>query len=137
MDVRRYYRQESAGKVDRVIARLQSPTGARQIGAFVICIGFGVLLLRPIRDADTFWHLSLGKAVVQFHARSFPDPISLEAYRQPCVAAEWLWDVITYGVFSTFGYAGLSVFLALLVAMTCFAVFRLAAVHSGDSLPAY
>lgn len=59
-------------------------------------------------DADVFWHLSLGRAVLREHSRVVREPTALFAWSEPCVAKDWLWDVATYALYQAGGFGLLS-----------------------------
>ena len=63
----------------------------------------GCLAWRPIDEADLFYHLSLGRAVLAAHARIVPEPTAFRDFSEPAVASEWLWSVLSYVVFELGG----------------------------------
>lgn len=65
---------------------------------------------RRIIDADVFWHLSMGRAVLREHSRVVTEPSALYSWTEPCVAKDWLWDVSTYAIYKAGGF-GLLAFL--------------------------
>ncbi len=100
-----------------------------RVWTLLLAVAFGAFLLHPTNDHDTFWHLALGKAVLQHHARTFADPIAFLAFSRPCIAAEWLWEIVTFSLFRAGGYRILSVFLALLGMGACALSVKLVARH--------
>lgn len=94
--------------------------------------------VHPDYEADTFWHMSLGRAVLSEHRRVIPEPLALPAFISPAVVPEWLWDVITYGLFRAGSWPALSVFSALLAGFVAFLCVRLVhAVRPDLSLGAH
>ena len=70
--------------------------------------------LHPIHESDPFWHLTLGRAVLEHGARVVPEPSAFPDFSDPAVAPEWLWDVTTYALHEAGGWPALAVFLAAL-----------------------
>jgi len=68
--------------------------------------------LHTVWDFDMGWHLATGRYVVQHHAVPSTDVLSTTS-----PGAEWLYPpfagVLLYGIFSAWGYAGVSWFCAL------------------------
>jgi hypothetical protein len=68
--------------------------------------------LHTVFDLDMGWHLATGRYVVQHHAIPSTDVLSYTS-----AGAEWIYPpfagVLLYGIFSAWGYAGLSWFCAL------------------------
>jgi hypothetical protein len=67
-----------------------------------------ILSLHPLTDVDSFWHLTLGRAVVAAHARTVVEPVAMAPFTDRCVAAEWLWEAWTWLCYRAGGYALLS-----------------------------
>jgi len=84
-----------------------------------------LLALRPLDEADAFYHLSLGRAVLHFGARTVPEPTAFVDFTDAAVAAEWLWGVVTYALFRGGGFGLLSVFASVLAALAAYATLRL------------
>lgn len=83
-----------------------------------IALVSAVLGLRPLADDDVFFHLFLGRAVLQAGSRTVPEPAAFSDFSDPCVVPEWLWAVLTYAVHSAVGFPGLVV-LGVLGAVGC------------------
>jgi len=62
-----------------------------------------------IDEGDAFFHLSLGRAVLQARKLVVPEPTAFFDFDQPAVASEWLWSVLTYVTHQLGGYTALSV----------------------------
>jgi tetratricopeptide (TPR) repeat protein len=79
--------------------------------------------LHTVFDFDMGWHLAAGRYVVQHHVVPTTDVLSYTAK-----GAEWLYpvfaDVLFYGIFSAWGYVGLSWFCALALAATVACLLR-------------
>src|SRR5688572_18907384 len=97
-------------------------------------VGFGVLLvaasawcaLHPFHDADAFWHMALGRAVLAAGSRVVPEPLALWAFTEPAVVPEWLWGVLTLQVHSAGGYTALSLLPSALAVACALLVLQLA-----------
>jgi hypothetical protein len=67
-----------------------------------------LLAARPLDEGDTFFHLSLGRAVLRAGARVVPEPTAFRAFDHPAVASEWLWSVSSYAAYGGGGFRALS-----------------------------
>jgi hypothetical protein len=90
-----------------------------------VCLYAALLAWRPLDEADTFFHLTLGRAVLQFHARTVPEPTAFADFTDPAVAAEWLWSVFSYAAYRIGGFGALSTCGAILAAVAAYATLRL------------
>lgn len=77
------------------------------------------LAVRPLDEADTFFHLSLGRAVLRAGSRVVPEPTAFRDFTAPAVAFEWLWSVLSYAVYSLGGYTLLTLLGCVLSALAC------------------
>jgi hypothetical protein len=93
--------------------------------ALLICAGCALIHLHPAGDTDTFWHLTLGRAVLAHRARTFPEPVAFEAFTDLCTAPEWLWEVAATLIVGAGGFAALCVALMLVAAGSAGALFFL------------
>jgi hypothetical protein len=84
------------------------------------------LACRPFDEADTFFHLSLGRAVLRAGSRIVPEPTAFADFSAPAVASEWLWSVLSYAVYALGGYPLLVWLGCLLAAAACWSAVRLA-----------
>lgn len=65
-------------------------------------------------EDDYFWHLSTGRYIVQTGTIPSTDVFSFSTEGQHWLVTEWGWDVLTYFLFSAFGYTGLSILTTLI-----------------------
>jgi hypothetical protein len=84
-----------------------------------------------VADSDTWWQLRTGQYIVQTHKLAVPDPFAFTtrsagvAYPdEPIVrhfnlTHEWLAEAIVYLVYAAGGFAGMVIFRALLLMVTC------------------
>jgi hypothetical protein len=76
----------------------------------------------PICDPDVWWHLRVGQWVAEHH--TVPDHDPFAAGNRPWVAYSWLYEVMLWGLYQTFGLAGIILYRA------AFAVVTVAALHA-------
>ena len=75
------------------------------------------MAVRVAVDTDTWWHLRAGSWMLEKGEILRTDPFSLTKQGEPWVYPGWLAQVILYGVFHTFGFAGLNLLTAIMVAI--------------------
>lgn len=77
-----------------------------------------------LRDPDTYWHIATGHWMMA--ERAFPrhDIFSHTALGQPWVSMEWLAQIIMAVCYDLFGWRGLIVLSALIIAFTFALLFR-------------
>ena len=78
---------------------------------------------RAVNDPDLWWHLRTGQLIVQNHSVFHRDPYSFTRFGQPWMNHEWLSEVLIYGLYSTAGWAGLSVVFGAITAAAFVLVF--------------
>src|SRR5687768_1129286 len=83
--------------------------------ATIAVAAFGVASL-PSPDSDYWWHLAVGRHIVQQREWPRPDPFSFTASEEPWTVHEWLLEIVMYLLHSTFGPWGTIAFFAV-----CFA----------------
>ena len=66
-------------------------------------------------DSDTWWHLRAGATIVEQRQILSRDPFSLTRQGETWEYPGWLAEVVFYGAFSVFGYAGLNIITGLAV----------------------
>lgn len=73
-----------------------------------------VVALRPVADPvvdpDIWWHLRVGEWVGVHRAVPVTDPFSLYGADKPWLAYSWLYEVLVYHLYATFGLAGIVVY---------------------------
>ena len=79
------------------------------VGAFVVSLG-------PISDGDIYWHLAAGREIAHRGALLHTDPFTVSAAGRPWIDVHWLFQLGAFAVYSSFGFVGLAVAKALLVA---------------------
>ena len=116
--------QSGAQKSEPLVERPMQFRVTRQqatVALMVIALMYAFLAgFHTVFDLDMGWHLATGRYVVQHHVVPSTDVLS---YTSP--GAPWIYPpfagVLLYGIFSTFGYAGLSWFcaVALMAMVAC------------------
>jgi len=78
---------------------------------------------RAVGDPDLFWHLRTGQQIVLTHSVPHQDLFSFTRYGQNWVAHEWLSEAIFFLIFHAFGWTGLMVLFAGVIAAAFLAVY--------------
>lgn len=89
---------------------------------------------RYLRDADVFWHLTLGRSVLRYGSRIVPEPTAPLSWNEPCIVKDWLWDVFCYGVHQLGGMRLVGVLPSVFGALIAYRVSRLIEL-SADAAP--
>lgn len=82
-------------------------------------------------DGDAYWHMALGRAVLQHHARVVPEPYAFTSFPSPITVPEWLWGVLTYGLHQLGAWPALTLLSCALFAAIGLGVARLGQVLIG------
>ena len=70
-----------------------------------------------LNDPDSFWHLSVGRWIIENHGFPHTDPFSLTFAGQPWIAKEWLSQLLYLGAFDIAGWNGMVVLAAGSIAL--------------------
>ncbi len=116
-----------------MIAPLRNRDPALLIGVGFACV-MGLLRLRPLGAPDLWWHLSVGRTVLDQGARRFPDQVGIPP-RDMFVAGEWGFDVLALGLWNLGGSAALVAFAALLASACVVLVLLLTRRVAGPERP--
>lgn len=73
------------------------------------------MAVRVAVDTDTWWHLRAGSWMIEKGEILRTDPFSLTKHGESWIYPGWLAQVILFGVFNTFGFAGLNLLTAAMV----------------------
>ncbi len=68
-----------------------------------------------IHDPDIWWHIRTGQWILQHHAIPRTDSFSSFAAGKPWQAYSWLFEVLVYKLYSTFGLLGIVLYVGILV----------------------
>lgn len=91
----------------------------------ILVVAAAAQTVHPDHEADTFWHLSLGRVILVERSRVFPEPLALPAFTSSTVEPQWLWDLATYLLFVAGSWPALAAFSALLAGIVAFLCTRL------------
>lgn len=97
----------------------------------------GWLVLRPplVSDPDIWWHLRIGKWIVEHHSVPFNNWFSAFGLGRPWFAYSWLFEILVHVLYQRLGYVGLILYVyGTAIGMTVF-LHRL--VKRVESRPAY
>jgi len=91
-----------------------------------VAIAAFVIMLGPIADGDIYWHLAAGREILQRGELLRVDPFTLSAAGRPWVDVHWLFQLGAYVTYLAFGFVGLAIAKATLVAMGAIVLTRTA-----------
>jgi hypothetical protein len=83
--------------------------------------------LRPVMDADVWWHLRTGQWLIENQALPATDPFCEATSGKPWVVYSWLYAIIFYGAHAGLGLSGLLWFRVVLCLGVVTAFYRLIA----------
>lgn len=89
------------------------------LGAFALFIIF-FTTFKISGDDDVFWHLATGKYVLETGHVPSTDIFGYVTQVQEWMPFEWGWDVVTYNIYKSFGYTGISVFRTIIFLLIFF-----------------
>lgn len=112
---------------------LSSGRGARLILSLLVFFAMPLagLLLTNKADPDLWMHLMTGSGIAETGGVPRRDAFSFSAAGNPWVSHEWLFQLLAFRVFSTFGAAGLLASKAAVGAAMLFFLYRQIALYSG------
>lgn len=90
---------------------------------FLFTIGF---MNYPAQECDIWWHLQIGEDILKEHHWPSPDSYSYVSRGREWVIHSWLADCIFYGIYTGFGFNGLTIlryfthfFVAFVIFLIC------------------
>lgn len=95
-----------------------------RLWAVLLLTAAGFTALHPTQEADVFFHLELGRAVLEHHARVVPEPHAFPEFEPECMVPAWLWDIAAYSIHSIAGWSGLSIFNLISALLAAFLISR-------------
>ncbi|HKP63272.1 MAG TPA: hypothetical protein VJV78_41325 [Polyangiales bacterium] len=101
--------------------------------AALLALSAGASALHQNREADVFFHLELGRAVLAERARTVTEPYALPGFEPTCMAPAWLWDVLAYALHAIAGFPGLGLFCVLSAVLAALGCARFTFVAGRDS----
>ncbi len=84
-----------------------------------LALGTAIITVHPEFETDPFWHLTLGRSVLEHKSRTVPEPTAFAAFSDPAVVPEWLWSVTMLG----FGQPGSTTAAAFVFILAITSVF--------------
>lgn len=87
----------------------------------------------PVDDPDLWWHLRTAQWILEHGYVPMVDSFSVYGMGKPWVAYSWLFEIILYGIHSTFGLVGIVIFtvaMSLLIALVMHGLIRRARLPS-------
>ncbi len=91
--------------------------------ALLACFAIFIIFFTTFKisgDDDVFWHLATGKYVMETGHVPSTDIFGYATQGQEWMPFEWGWDVVTYNIYKTFGYNGISVFRTIIFLLIFF-----------------
>jgi hypothetical protein len=95
----------------------------RQLFAILLFVALFDMALRPIADADFWWHLRTGQLIVETRTIPLADPFSFTNLGKPWIAHEWLVEILIYGLFRLGGFGLLILIFAAFITATFYLVY--------------
>jgi hypothetical protein len=99
---------------------LAFPTDAAALLFGLLIFGVAIFALHRgfLSDPDTYWHIATGKWILAERAVPRHNIFSYTAAGQPWVDVEWLAQIILFSIYDWFGWRGLVLLSALMIALT-------------------
>jgi len=82
------------------------------------------IALSPPQDADMWWHLAAGKEMISQGKILTTDIFSYTHYGENWTNAFWLSDIVLFLTYKLGGYLGITLLVALMVALTMAVIYR-------------
>ena len=101
----------------------------RNLFAILLFLALFAMALRPIADADFWWHLRTGQLIFETHSIPHSDPFSYTNTGKTWIAHEWLSEIIIYSFYRLGGYGLLILVFAMLITTTFYLVYLLSKGH--------
>jgi hypothetical protein len=98
------------------------PEKAPHYNLIIIAVSLlsGFFVFFPIADGDIFWHLASGREIIQNRHFLLTDPFSYTTPTIQWIDLHWLFQVVTYLIYTFSGYYGLLVFKSAIIAFSAF-----------------
>jgi hypothetical protein len=83
--------------------------------------------MKPVIDPDLWWHLRTGQWIIGHGAVPWTDPFSIYGAGKSWIAYSWLFEILVYGFYQSFGLIGILLFtitLSLIIAVALHALVR-------------
>jgi len=112
----------SRGRAGLTVAR--PPVALALLMLIALYAAPAYFLMKPVLDADVWWHLRTGQWVVENKTLPPTDPFSAYGRDQPYVAYSWLFDVLLYASYQALGLSGILALRLVLAAVVLIAIHR-------------
>jgi hypothetical protein len=100
------------------IQRLLLWLDTRRLAVAILFVGLFAMAVRAPADTDTWWHLQAGRVTVESGRSLQTDLFSHTREGSPWVNASWLTQPMLYWLFHSFSYAGLGLWVGVVVTAT-------------------
>jgi hypothetical protein len=118
------FEPESAATIAFALAHLMIRLlQTRRVFVCILALGLFAMAARGVNDPDLWWHLRTGQLMLQNHSLFHTDPYSFTRFGQPWINHEWLSQILLFGLYRLFGFGGLIVCFAGVIAVTLMLVF--------------
>lgn len=87
----------------------------RRLAGAILFVAIFAMAVRAPADTDTWWHLQAGRVTLEEGEILQTDLFSHTRYGSRWINHSWLSQVILYGLFSRFSYAGLGLWMGVVV----------------------
>lgn len=91
---------------------------------FTAAVSFAVRLVGVI-DTDLWWHMAVGRWIVDHRAIPYTEPFSEIGSSKPFEAYSWLFELVVYWFFQKFGLVGIVVFSSAMAVAIAAAIHHL------------
>ncbi len=89
----------------------------RRLAVFsAVAVGVALIALGPIADGDIYWHVAAGDEMWRRHALLRTDPFTISAAGRAWIDVHWLFQLTVAWLHHAFGFRGLAVVKAIVVA---------------------
>ena len=89
----------------------------RRLAVFTaVAVGVALVALGPIADGDIYWHVAAGDEMWRRHALLRTDPFTISAAGRAWIDVHWLFQLTVAALHRAFGFRGLAVAKAIVVA---------------------
>ena len=97
----------------------------RRLFSILLFILIFFITLRPIADADFWWHLRTGEWIATTHSIPHTDPFSFTETGKPWVAHEWLSELLMFWIYSLGGTPLLTLIFSGIITAAFFLIYRI------------
>ena len=83
----------------------------------VLALAAGIVAVRQLASWDVWWHLAIGRAMLETGSLLPADTFSYSHAGAPFPHKDWLGDIVLFGSFELFGFAGVALLRAAVVGL--------------------